>query len=169
MSRWRNRFCATKEGSALRRISRGRIRDQRTLCWRALQTGRGRHRADLSDQTDGRREGRAPQEFRRGTGTGQHYLSKRRWRSRVTGCAGRPPPAKNRTKENCFLGVRFCVLASGSAGNSAFLATSRTRILIDSGLSVRELTRRLAEIGEKPEDLDAVVITHEHADWHKRN
>jgi phosphoribosyl 1,2-cyclic phosphodiesterase len=60
--------------------------------------------------------------------------------------------------------VRFCVLASGSAGNSAFLATSKTRILIDAGLSVRELTRRLAEIGEKPEDLDAVIVTHEHSD-----
>jgi phosphoribosyl 1,2-cyclic phosphodiesterase len=60
--------------------------------------------------------------------------------------------------------VRFCVLASGSAGNSAFLATSKTRILIDAGLSVRELTRRLAAIGEKPEDLDAVVVTHEHSD-----
>lgn len=60
--------------------------------------------------------------------------------------------------------VRFCVLASGSSGNSAFLATSRTRILIDAGLSVRDLTRRLAEIGEKPEDLDAVVVTHEHTD-----
>jgi phosphoribosyl 1,2-cyclic phosphodiesterase len=60
--------------------------------------------------------------------------------------------------------VRFCVLASGSAGNSAFLATSKTRILIDAGLSVRELTKRLAEIGEKPEDLDAVIVTHEHSD-----
>ena len=60
--------------------------------------------------------------------------------------------------------VRFCVLASGSAGNSAFLATSKTRILIDAGLSVKDLTRRLAEIGEKPEDLDAVVVTHEHSD-----
>jgi phosphoribosyl 1,2-cyclic phosphodiesterase len=60
--------------------------------------------------------------------------------------------------------VRFCVLASGSSGNSAFLATSKTRILIDAGLSVRELTRRMAEIGEKPEDLDAVIVTHEHSD-----
>jgi phosphoribosyl 1,2-cyclic phosphodiesterase len=60
--------------------------------------------------------------------------------------------------------VRFCVLASGSSGNSAFLASSKTRILIDAGLSVRELTRRLAEIGEKPEDLDAVIVTHEHSD-----
>ncbi len=40
----------------------------------------------------------------------------------------------------------------------------RRCILIDAGLSVRELTRRLAEIGEKPEDLDAVVVTHEHSD-----
>lgn len=60
--------------------------------------------------------------------------------------------------------VRFCVLASGSAGNSAFLSTSRTRILIDAGLSVRELTKRLAAIGESPDDLDAVLITHEHSD-----
>ena len=36
--------------------------------------------------------------------------------------------------------------------------------MIDAGLSVRELTRRLAEIGEKPEELDAVLITHEHSD-----
>jgi len=56
------------------------------------------------------------------------------------------------------------VLASGSAGNAAFLSTSKTRVLIDAGLSVKELTRRLAEIGEKPEDLDAVLITHEHSD-----
>ena len=56
------------------------------------------------------------------------------------------------------------MLASGSAGNAAFLSTSKTRVLIDAGLSVKELTRRLAEIGEKPEDLDAVLITHEHSD-----
>ncbi|MDP9170070.1 MAG: MBL fold metallo-hydrolase [Acidobacteriota bacterium] len=56
------------------------------------------------------------------------------------------------------------MLASGSTGNAAFLATSKTRILIDAGLSVRELTRRLASIGERPEDIDAVLITHEHSD-----
>jgi phosphoribosyl 1,2-cyclic phosphodiesterase len=56
------------------------------------------------------------------------------------------------------------VLASGSSGNSALVATSKTRILIDAGLSVRELARRLAEIGESLENLDAVVITHEHSD-----
>ncbi len=56
------------------------------------------------------------------------------------------------------------MLASGSSGNSSFLATSKTRVLIDAGLSVRELTKRLAEIGETPDDLDAVLITHEHSD-----
>ena len=44
--------------------------------------------------------------------------------------------------------VKFCVLASGSCGNSAFLATSRTRILIDAGLSLRELCKRLQSIEE---------------------
>jgi phosphoribosyl 1,2-cyclic phosphodiesterase len=76
-------------------------------------------------------------------------------------CPARSPV---KTKQRRIVIVRFCVLASGSGGNSAFLATSKTRILIDAGLSVRDLTRRLAAIGEKPEDLDAVVITHEHSD-----
>jgi len=60
--------------------------------------------------------------------------------------------------------LKFCVLASGSSGNSALVATERTRILVDAGLSVRELTRRLTEIGETLDGLDAVVVTHEHSD-----
>ncbi len=60
--------------------------------------------------------------------------------------------------------VKFCVLASGSCGNSAFLATSRTRILIDAGLSLRELCKRLQSIEECYERLDAILITHEHSD-----
>ena len=76
-----------------------------------------------------------------------------------------PNPAPAKTELGRFVQiVRFCVLASGSSGNSAFLSTSKTRILIDAGLSLKELTRRLAEIGESPEDLDAVLITHEHSD-----
>src|SRR5947209_14867945 len=60
--------------------------------------------------------------------------------------------------------VKFCVLASGSSGNAALLATERTRILVDAGLSMRELRRRLAMIGEDFERIDAILITHEHAD-----
>ena len=56
------------------------------------------------------------------------------------------------------------MLASGSSGNCALLATDRARILIDAGLSLRELTRRLALIGEQPDRLNAVLITHEHSD-----
>jgi phosphoribosyl 1,2-cyclic phosphodiesterase len=56
------------------------------------------------------------------------------------------------------------VLASGSAGNAALLATENTRILIDAGLSMLQLRRRLQPIGESLESIDAVLITHEHSD-----
>ena len=66
------------------------------------------------------------------------------------------------TGENNIL--KFCVLASGSSGNSAFIATERTRVLIDAGLSFRELSKRLAAIGEQPDRIDAILVTHEHCD-----
>ena len=56
------------------------------------------------------------------------------------------------------------MLASGSSGNAAWLATENTRILIDAGLSMKELGRRLATIGETLESADAILITHEHSD-----
>ena len=60
--------------------------------------------------------------------------------------------------------VRFTVLASGSKGNSTVVASGRTRILVDAGLSCRELFRRMRQAGEEPERLDAIVVTHEHVD-----
>jgi phosphoribosyl 1,2-cyclic phosphodiesterase len=60
--------------------------------------------------------------------------------------------------------VKFCVLASGSSGNASLLRTERTRILLDAGLSMRELGKRLAGIGEQLADIDAILITHEHSD-----
>ena len=60
--------------------------------------------------------------------------------------------------------VRFTVLASGSKGNSTVLSGGRTRILVDAGLSCRELYRRMKLAGEDPATLDAIVITHEHQD-----
>ena len=56
------------------------------------------------------------------------------------------------------------MLASGSSGNCALVATPRTRILIDAGLSFRTLAKRLESIGEPAETLTAVVVTHEHSD-----
>jgi len=60
--------------------------------------------------------------------------------------------------------VRFTVLASGSKGNSAVVSGGHTRILVDAGLSCRELFRRMRQVGESPETLDAIIITHEHMD-----
>ncbi len=60
--------------------------------------------------------------------------------------------------------MRMSVLASGSKGNSAVIASSQTRILVDAGLSCRELMRRMQAVGEDPARLDAILITHEHAD-----
>jgi phosphoribosyl 1,2-cyclic phosphodiesterase len=60
--------------------------------------------------------------------------------------------------------VRFTVLASGSKGNSAIVSGGRTRILVDAGLSCRELFRRMKLAGEDHQTLDAIVITHEHQD-----
>jgi len=60
--------------------------------------------------------------------------------------------------------VRFTVLASGSRGNSAVVSGGHTRLLVDAGLSCRELFRRMKLAGEAPETLDAIIITHEHMD-----
>jgi phosphoribosyl 1,2-cyclic phosphodiesterase len=60
--------------------------------------------------------------------------------------------------------VRMTVLASGSRGNSTVVSTERTRVLVDAGLSCRELLKRMRQAGEEPESLNAIVITHEHQD-----
>ncbi len=56
------------------------------------------------------------------------------------------------------------VLASGSKGNSTVIASAQTRVLVDAGLSCRELMKRMAMAGEDPTQLDAILITHEHQD-----
>ncbi len=56
------------------------------------------------------------------------------------------------------------VLASGSKGNSTLVASSRTRLLVDAGMSCREIFKRMRAMGESVEDLDAILITHEHQD-----
>lgn len=60
--------------------------------------------------------------------------------------------------------MRFCVLASGSKGNTCYVETNQARVLIDAGLSCREITRRLEIVGIEAESLDALFITHEHQD-----
>lgn len=60
--------------------------------------------------------------------------------------------------------VRFTVLASGSKGNCSVVTGGSTRILVDAGLSCRELFRRMKLAGEDPATLDAIIVTHEHQD-----
>lgn len=56
------------------------------------------------------------------------------------------------------------VLGSGSRGNAIYIGGPRTRLLVDCGLSARQVGLRLREIGVDPASLDAVLISHEHRD-----
>jgi len=60
--------------------------------------------------------------------------------------------------------VKFTILGSGSSGNCAYVETENCRILIDAGFSPRQIRTRLASIGRTPENLTAILITHEHGD-----
>lgn len=62
------------------------------------------------------------------------------------------------------MAVSLTVLASGSKGNCTFVASSGTRLLVDAGLSCKELLRRLSCCGESTSNIDAILITHEHSD-----
>src|ERR1700719_2365166 len=59
---------------------------------------------------------------------------------------------------------KLAVLASSSSGNCALVATERTRLLIDAGLSRKETFERLEALGADPQSLSAILITHEHSD-----
>ncbi|MGO2082927.1 MBL fold metallo-hydrolase [Vagococcus sp.] len=63
--------------------------------------------------------------------------------------------------ENQF---KISILASGSSGNATYIETNKQRILVDAGLSGKKITGLLAQIDRKPEDLDAILVTHEHRD-----
>lgn len=60
--------------------------------------------------------------------------------------------------------MRFSILGSGSAGNSAFLQTANTRVLVDAGFSAKRLGELLAGVGEQLAAIDAIFLTHEHGD-----
>jgi phosphoribosyl 1,2-cyclic phosphodiesterase len=60
--------------------------------------------------------------------------------------------------------MRFASLGSGSRGNALVVEAGRTRILLDCGFGPRNLASRLARLDLQPDELDAVVVTHEHAD-----
>ncbi len=60
--------------------------------------------------------------------------------------------------------MRFSVLASGSTGNAFYIETGNTRLLVDAGLSGKQMDRLFQEIAADPKDLDGILVTHEHTD-----
>ncbi|WDP91451.1 MAG: MBL fold metallo-hydrolase [Desulfobacter sp.] len=68
---------------------------------------------------------------------------------------------KSKTKNSSFC---LCPLASGSKGNSILVSSADTAVLVDAGLSGIETQRRLDAVGEDPQNLKAIIITHEHTD-----
>lgn len=63
--------------------------------------------------------------------------------------------------------MRVSVLASGSGGNAILVWCGNTRLLVDAGLSGRELARRLELVGVAPEEVSDIVVTHDHGDHTK--
>ncbi len=62
------------------------------------------------------------------------------------------------------MGLRFCSLASGSSGNCHFIASEATSLLIDVGLSGKRVEQSLERIGERIQDVQGILVTHEHRD-----
>ena len=60
--------------------------------------------------------------------------------------------------------MRFASLGSGSRGNATLIQSETTLLLVDCGFAARELHRRCAHLGIDPADIDAILVTHEHAD-----
>ncbi|MBI2424496.1 MAG: MBL fold metallo-hydrolase [Candidatus Hydrogenedentes bacterium] len=60
--------------------------------------------------------------------------------------------------------LEFSLLSSGSSGNATLISSGSAKILIDNGLSYKQLNERAARVGVSLEELSAVLITHEHSD-----
>src|SRR5699024_4637171 len=60
--------------------------------------------------------------------------------------------------------LRFSVLASGSTGNAFFIQANETKLLVDAGLSGKQMDSLFQEISVDPSELDGMLITHEHSD-----
>lgn len=60
--------------------------------------------------------------------------------------------------------MRFASLGSGSEGNALIVQVAQTTVMIDCGFGVRETIARCVRLGLEPEQIDAVIVTHEHTD-----
>ena len=60
--------------------------------------------------------------------------------------------------------AKLTILGSGSSGNCSYVETGEARVLVDAGFSARTIRQRLAALGRAPENLTAILVTHEHSD-----
>ena len=60
--------------------------------------------------------------------------------------------------------MRLCSIASGSSGNCIYVGSEQTHLIIDTGFSKKRIDEGLAELGVKGEELQGILITHEHSD-----
>ncbi|MBT3197422.1 MAG: MBL fold metallo-hydrolase, partial [Gammaproteobacteria bacterium] len=60
--------------------------------------------------------------------------------------------------------MRFASIGSGSKGNGTLVECGRTTLLVDCGFSLRQTELRLGRLGRRIEDIDAILVTHEHSD-----
>ncbi len=60
--------------------------------------------------------------------------------------------------------MQFAVVGSGSKGNCSLVKTATSLVMVDCGFALRETVKRLAELNVQPEQLDAILVTHEHSD-----
>lgn len=60
--------------------------------------------------------------------------------------------------------MRVCNLSSGSDGNSTYVETDSAKVLVDIGISATEIVKRLKCLNVEPQDIDAILISHEHSD-----
>lgn len=60
--------------------------------------------------------------------------------------------------------LNFCSLYSGSSGNSLFIKTENTKILVDAGVSSKKIEKALSELDIEPKSIDGILVTHEHSD-----
>lgn len=60
--------------------------------------------------------------------------------------------------------MKFCSLYSGSTGNCLYVSSEKTKILIDAGVSMKKIEQALISLGENIEEINAILVTHEHSD-----
>lgn len=60
--------------------------------------------------------------------------------------------------------LRFCSLFSGSTGNSFFVQSSTTNILVDAGVSAKKIADALNELDIDVSSISGILVTHEHSD-----